>query len=167
VTTIRVVASTLLFASVGLAQAPPAATLGGLELQNAPLANVIDGLARQLGIDFVLDTRVAAGVAVTTHGDGRGTDLRGVLEVLLQGSRAKMVETTRGQLQIPVFQIMQQTPGSEGPAQTTLHLVFLQNMAADMVSQLVLRLAGQDPVEVVRNVSSNLLLIRISAPSIP
>jgi hypothetical protein len=164
VTTIRVIASTIVFASFGLAQAAPAAIMGRLELREAPLAYVIDGLARQLGINYVLDTRLANGVSITTHSDSHGADARDVLEVILRGTRAEMIETARGQLQIPVFRIERQLPESGEPSQTVLHLVFLKDMTADRLSELMAGLAGQGRVEVVRNAASRLLVIRSRIP---
>ncbi|HXP84635.1 MAG TPA: hypothetical protein VN841_07950 [Bryobacteraceae bacterium] len=165
-TTIRAIASTMLFASFGLAQAPPSATLGALELRNAPLASVIDGLVRQLGINVVLDTRVATGVSVTTYGDSRGADARDVLDLILQSSGATMLETVGdGDAKGPVSRIIQRTLGPGGRDQTSLHLVFEKDMPANTWAQLIRRLASQEPVEVVRNSSSSLLMIR-STPSI-
>jgi hypothetical protein len=156
VTAIRVLAPAILWASFGLAQAPPSPTVGALQLQNAPFAGVMDVLARQLGFNYVLDPRVVDGVSITTHGDSRGADARDVIEVLLRSSHARLIEAA------DPSRIVSLTPESEARVPTVLHLVFLNGMTADVVSQLVLRLAGQEPAEVVRNTSSNLLVIRSS-----
>jgi hypothetical protein len=160
VTAIRVLAPAILWASFGLAQAPPSPTLGALQLQNAPLARVMDVLARQLGFNYVLDPRVVDGVSITAHGDSRGADARDVIEVLLQSSHARLIEMA------DASRIVSRTPEAETRVPTVLHLMFLNGMTADVLSQLVLRLAGQEPAEVVRNASSNLLVIRSSAASI-
>ncbi|HET8547260.1 MAG TPA: hypothetical protein VFL57_04615, partial [Bryobacteraceae bacterium] len=44
----------------------PAATTGGLNLQNASLTEVIDVLARQLKINYILDPRVKGSVTINT-----------------------------------------------------------------------------------------------------
>jgi hypothetical protein len=162
VTSIRAIASTILFASLGVAQAPPSATLGAMEVQNAPLANVIDALARQLRINYVLDTQVVDRASVTTYGDSRGADAREVLDTILQSSHARMIEITNDRAFRPIeLQIVPPAAKSAVQDRIAVHLVFLKDMPADRVAEIVLRVTGQEPVEVVRKASSNLLVIRI------
>src|ERR1700679_2635640 len=74
------------------AQQPPAATtpaapaapapvpIGNLQLQNASLVEVIDQLARQLHINYILDPAVKGGITLNTYGNPAGLDARNLLE---------------------------------------------------------------------------------------
>src|SRR5580698_9020150 len=54
------------------AQAAPAPVqMGALNLQNASLTEVIDQLARQLHINYIIDPSVKGGVTLNTYGDLR------------------------------------------------------------------------------------------------
>ena len=64
-----------------------------LNLQNASLTEVIDMLARQLKINYILDPRVKGSVTVNTYGEMRELDVRGLLDTLLRVNGAAMVQT--------------------------------------------------------------------------
>ena len=72
------------------AQAPPGSTsavaaaaplVGGLSLQNANLAEVVDQLARTLKINYIMDPRVQkVGVTLNTYGEAKDIDARAWLD---------------------------------------------------------------------------------------
>src|SRR6266436_2713882 len=96
--------STLLFSIVPLllgalvvsavrAQAPqPPVPIGNLSLQNASLVEVIDQLARQLHINYILDPAVKGGVILNTYGSTANLDALNLLELILRINGAGMVQ---------------------------------------------------------------------------
>ena len=56
--------------------APSASPSGTLTLQNASLREVIDLLARQLKINYILDPRVNGAVTINTYGETKNIDNR-------------------------------------------------------------------------------------------
>src|SRR5437588_3914426 len=68
-------------------QAPPSGAptvYGGITFNNASLTEVIDMLARQLHINYVLDPRVKGGVILNTYGETKDIDTRSLLETILR-----------------------------------------------------------------------------------
>ena len=76
------------------AQTTPAGTpVGGFNLNNASLLEVIDTLARELKINYVLDATVKGGsVTVNTFGTIRDVDLRPLFETILRMNNLAMVQ---------------------------------------------------------------------------
>ncbi|MBL8174947.1 MAG: type II secretion system secretin GspD [Bryobacterales bacterium] len=77
--------------------APPArtATPGAsikLNLPNASLVDVIDMLAQQLKINYILDPRVKGSVIINTYGEIKAVDVRSLLETILRINGATMVQ---------------------------------------------------------------------------
>src|SRR5713226_570206 len=76
-------------------QPPPAAPpvpIGNLSLQNASLVEVIDQLARQLKINYILDPAVKGGVILNTYGDTSNLDARNLLELILRINGAGLIQ---------------------------------------------------------------------------
>jgi len=72
---------------------PPRQTpVGDLSLHNAPLTDVIDMFARQLGLNVLVDPRVKGIVTLNISGEARRLDARYVLDMLLHSNGAGMVE---------------------------------------------------------------------------
>ena len=66
---------------------------GGFNLPNAPLLEVIDILARDLHINYILDSRVKGGtVTINTYGTIRAEDMRPILETILRMNGLAMVQ---------------------------------------------------------------------------
>src|ERR671921_631572 len=65
---------------------------GGLNLQNASLTEVIDILARQLKINYILDPRVKGGVTINTYGETKSIDNRALLDMILRINNAAMIQ---------------------------------------------------------------------------
>ena len=76
--------------------ASPTATqaTGGfvLNLQNAGLAEVVDVLARQLKINYILDPRVKGSVTISTYGEIKQADTKALLETILRINGATIVQ---------------------------------------------------------------------------
>src|SRR5262245_27958682 len=89
--------ASVLAASLLVAQQPPPAQQPAgpplvLNLPNASLTEVIDILARQLKINYILDPRVKGNVTVHTYGEVRGAEVRGLLETILRVNGFAMVQ---------------------------------------------------------------------------
>ena len=65
---------------------------GGLALNNASLTEVIDLLARQLKLNYILDPRVKGGVILNTYGETKDIDTRSLLETILRINGYGMVK---------------------------------------------------------------------------
>jgi general secretion pathway protein D len=77
------------------APAPPPASpvrIGNLSLQNASLTEVIDQLARQLRINYILDPAVKGNIVLNTYGDTSTMDAKSLLELILRINGAGMVQ---------------------------------------------------------------------------
>ncbi|MES1260609.1 MAG: hypothetical protein ABUS49_02650, partial [Acidobacteriota bacterium] len=138
-------------------QAPPAQTqpaqaagtpVGGLNLNDASLLTVIDLLARELKINYVLDASVKGGsVTVNTFGTIRDTDLRPLLETILRMNNLAMVQAGNIYRIVPVANIAKQpiNPVSQtdpsklqDDERMLLNLIFLKYAnAAEMVKVLL------------------------------
>jgi general secretion pathway protein D len=70
----------------------PAVTYGGLNLHNASLTEVIDMLARELRINYVLDPRVKGAVFLNTYGETKDIDPKSLLEIVLRINGFGMVK---------------------------------------------------------------------------
>src|SRR5450432_3616401 len=84
-----------LFSTLAMAQAPPppAATAPGYNLKNASLLDVIDIMARDLHLNYILDSRVKGGsVTISTYGEVKVTDLRPIFETILRMNGLAMVQ---------------------------------------------------------------------------
>ena len=73
-------------------QQPPPVVYGGLSLNNASLTEVIDLLARQLRINYILDPNVKGGVILNTYGETKDIDTRSLLETVLRINGYGMVK---------------------------------------------------------------------------
>ena len=156
------VCTILMLASVAATQNPPAPQqpaaapaplIGELRLQDASLVEVIDQLARQLKINYILDPKVKGGVTINTYGDTSRMDARSLLEMILRINGAGMIQEGE------VFRIMPLNEMSRQPIpmqfnardipdddQTMLNLVFLKYVTADELSKILLDFTDQNAV---------------------
>jgi general secretion pathway protein D len=82
------------------AQAPPAAApapaprvVGAVNFNNQPLLEVINVLAQELHINYILDASVRGGtVTINTYGAGQGVELRPLFETILRMNNLAMVQ---------------------------------------------------------------------------
>ncbi len=71
-----------------------AQTSGGvvLNVQGASLTDIVDMLARQLGMNYILDPRVKGSVIINTYGEIRNVGARSLLETILRINGAAIVQ---------------------------------------------------------------------------
>src|SRR5438874_1833299 len=121
-------------------QTPPQVPIGSMNLNNVVLTEVIDQLARQLGMTVLVDPRVKGSVTLNTYGEIRGLDARNLLEMLLRINGAGMVEAGGIWRIVPLTEISRQPlrPQTLNNAkdipeddQTMLNLVFLKYVTVD------------------------------------
>ncbi len=163
-----------------LAQAPPAAAPvpaappptvpGGFNLPNAPLLEVIDILARDLHINYILDSRVKGGsVTINTYGTIRAEDMRPILETILRMNGLAMVQvgnlyrispaTEVSHLPISPQVNMKDFPEDE---RTLLNLIFLKYMTAPEMENIIKPFLGESAT-MVSYLPANLLMIEDNA----
>ncbi len=80
----------------GAESRPVAATPGSggvvLNVQGASLVDIVDMLARQLKINYILDPSVKGSVIINTYGEMRNVDARALLETILRINGASIVQ---------------------------------------------------------------------------
>jgi general secretion pathway protein D len=74
-----------------VAQLQAAPSVGGLNLVNANLTEVVDFLARQLKINYMIDKRVSGAVTLNTYGETKDINPRELLDTILRINGAAMV----------------------------------------------------------------------------
>lgn len=91
--------------------APPQASsgVGGVNFNNAPLLEVINILAGELHINYILDAGVKGGlVTVNTYGTGQGVALRPLFETILRMNNLAMVQAGDIYRIVPIASISKQ-----------------------------------------------------------
>jgi general secretion pathway protein D len=146
-------------------QLPPAATFGGLSLQNVSLAEVIDALARQLKINYILDAKVQGGVTLNTYGEIKNIDPRELLDTILRINGAAMVQTGSVYRIVPLADLanMPLQPQLDEKSipeddRAMLNLVFLKYADADELSKLIKEFLGPEG-RIWSYTPANLLLV--------
>lgn len=125
---------------------PAVVPVGNLFLQDASLMQVIDQLARQLQINYVVDvdTDINAGVTLNTYGQPGDLDAWNLLEILLringlgmvqEGDLYRIVETNRLARQ-PISQISDPNQIPEDD-RNMLNLVFLKYVTVDELTKVL------------------------------
>jgi general secretion pathway protein D len=155
-------------AQVPATQAPQPASpaIGGLNLPDAPLLQVIDILARELKINYILDAKVKGGsVTINTYGEIRAADVRPILETILRMNGLAMVQVGN------FFRIVQAADAPRLPIspqvnmnkfsddeQLILNLVFLKYMTAPEMEGILKPFVGESAI-IVPYLPANLLMI--------
>jgi general secretion pathway protein D len=129
--------------------APPSPS-GGLNLQNASLAEVIDVLARQLKINYILDPRVKGGVTINTYGDTKNMDNRALLDLILNINGAAMIQVGDIYRIVPLPDVQRlplkmEINGSPVPDddRIMLNLIFLKYATVDELAKLLDQFRGE------------------------
>ncbi len=139
-------------------------------MPNAPLLEVIDILARDLHINYILDSRVKAGsVTINTYGTIRAEDMRPILETILRMNGLTMVQvgnlyrispaTEVSHLPISPQVNMKDFPEDE---RTLLNLIFLKYMTAPEMEAIIKPFLGESAT-MVSYLPANLLMIEDNA----
>lgn len=126
---------------------PPAGgrRFGGLSLQNASLVEVINFLARQLGINYILDPRVRGGVTLNTYGETKDINPRELLDTILRINGFGMVQQGNIYRIVPLTDLAQMplTPEQNTAAnipeddRPMLNLVFLKYATVEELAKLL------------------------------
>jgi len=171
-------AAGLLTFNTAFAQAPPAAAatpatnagtpVGGLNLTNASLLEVINLLAGELKINYVLDASIHGGsVTINTYGTVRDVDLRPLLETILRMNNLAMVQVGDMFRIVPVASVSRQPvePVSQSDSSKfaddehlVLNLVFLHFMTSSEMLKILEPFAG-DGAKLTNYDPANLLII--------
>lgn len=124
---------------------------GGLTLQNAQLTEVIDLLARQLKINYILDPRVRGSVILNTYGETKNLDTRSLLDLILRINGAGMVKIGDLYRIVPLSEIAKQPMEPEvNPKeiplddQPMLNLLFLKYTTVDELAKVLNEFIGEN-----------------------
>ena len=154
-------------AQAAAAPSRPPTVYGGLALNNASLTEVIDLLARQLKINYILDPRVKGGVILNTYGETKDIDTRSLLETILRINGFGMVKQGDLYRIVPLSDISHlpvppesKTEPSSIPQddQTMLNLVFLKYVTADELVKVLDPFIGEN-ARIYTYAAANLMLI--------
>ncbi|HYL35123.1 MAG TPA: type II secretion system secretin GspD [Bryobacteraceae bacterium] len=130
----------------------PPTVFGGLSLNNVSLTEVIDLLARQLKINYILDPRVRGGVILNTYGEIKDIDTRSLLETILRINGAGMVKQGDIYRIVPLADISHlplppetKTDSDSIPEddQTMFNLIFLKYVTADELMNVLKPFVGE------------------------
>jgi general secretion pathway protein D len=147
--------------------AGPPTIYGGLSLNNASLTEVIDLLARQLKLNYILDPRVKGGVILNTYGETKDIDTRSLLETILRINGFGMV--LQGDLYriVPLAEIshLPIPPENKNDAKsipdddrTMLNLVFLKFVTSDELMNVLKPFIGEN-ASIYNYAPANLILL--------
>ncbi len=154
-------------ASTAPATTAPPTVYGGLSLNNASLTEVIDLLARQLKLNYILDPRVKGGVILNTYGETKDIDTRSLLETILRINGYGMVKQGELYRIVPLAEIshLPISPERKGDAnsipeddQTMLNLVFLKYVTSGELMKVLQPFVGEN-ASMYEYAPANLLLI--------
>jgi general secretion pathway protein D len=141
----------------------------GLNLTNASLTEVIDILARDLKINYVLDPKVQGKVTINTYGELHAVDVRNLLETILRMNKFSMVQVGN------IFRIVPAADAAQLPVdpqmdiksfgdteQVVLDLIFLKYVTSAEMSKLLEPFLGEG-YKMVAYDPANLLIIQDNA----
>ena len=138
-----------------------------MNLQNASLTEVIDQLAKQLKINFIIDPSIKGSVVLNTYGETRNLDARNLLEQILRINGAGMVQTGDMYRIVQLKDIARQPlrPEVNGNAksipeddQTMLNLIFLKYVTVDELVKVLQEFTGENS-RIMHYAPANLLFI--------
>ncbi|MDE3197467.1 MAG: hypothetical protein KGN84_14045, partial [Acidobacteriota bacterium] len=165
--------------SSAFGQAPPPAQtpsaqpaqprlVGSVNFNNQPLLDVINTLAQELHINYVLDASVKGGsVTINTYGAGQGVELRPLFETILRMNNLAMVQAGDIFRIVPIANIARQpvdpvtqSDPSKIPddERIVLNLVFLQYVTSGEMVKVLTPFVG-DGGQITSYDPANLLII--------
>jgi general secretion pathway protein D len=121
-------------------------------LHNASLVEVIDMLARQLKINYILDPRVKGSIILNTYGETKDIDMRSLLELILRVNGFGMVKQGDLYRIVPLADISRlplqpetNVNGKDIPEddRTMLNLVFLKYVTVEELSKVLEPFVGE------------------------
>jgi general secretion pathway protein D len=147
---------------------PGSTATGTLNLQNASLVEVIDLLARQLKLNYILDPRVKGAVTINTYGETKSLDNRALLDLILRINGAAMVQVGEIYRIVPLTEVKSlpltpQVNARDIPEddRSMLNLIFLKYATVQDLVQLVTPFLGEGAMTVAYP-PANLLLVQDS-----
>jgi general secretion pathway protein D len=148
---------------VAAVQAAP--SVGGLNLVNANLTEVIDFLARQLKLNYMIDKRVSGAVTLNTYGETKDINPRELLDTILRINGAAMVQAGSIWRIVPLADLGRMPLKPEVDPATIpeddrpmLNLVFLKYANVDEITKLLNDFLGPEG-RAWAYVPANLLLV--------
>jgi general secretion pathway protein D len=136
-----------------------------LNLTGASLLEVIDLLARDLHINYILDPRVKGSVTINTYGEIKAMDLRPLLETILRMNGFQMVQVGNMYRIVPVNEAARLPVAPEANAtnlpddeRLILNLVFLKFATAAEISKLLEPFNGEG-AKMIAYEPANLLIL--------
>jgi general secretion pathway protein D len=146
----------------------PLVPIGNLSLQNASLVEVIDQLARQLHINYILDPAVKGGVIMNTYGSTANLDARNLLDLVLRINGAGMVQEGEVYRIVPLkdatkIPLRLEVNAKNIPVddQIMLNLVFLKYVTVEELTKVLAEFTGENAT-IYSYAPSNLLFIQDS-----
>ncbi len=125
--------------------------IGNLSLQNASLTEVINQLARQLHINYILDPGVKGNIFLNTYGDTSNMDARNLLELILRVNGAGMVLEGDIYRIVPLKQVShlpihldQESKDIPQDDQVMLNLIFLKYVTVDELTKVLTEFTGEN-----------------------
>ncbi|HEY3443405.1 MAG TPA: type II secretion system secretin GspD [Paludibaculum sp.] len=125
-------------------QASPGTPMNVMQLQNVSLVEVVDFLARELKINYIMDKNVGGGVTLNTYGPVKDMDKRALLDTVLRINGAAMVQTGDIYRIVPLQDLshmpvnpeqdVKDIPADDRPM---LNLIFLKYANVDELSKLI------------------------------
>jgi len=138
---------------------------GALNLTGASLLEVIDLLARDLHINYILDPRVKGTVTINTYGEIKALDLRPLLETILRMNGFQMVQVGSVYRIVPVAEAgrLPVTPEANAASlpddeRLILNLVFLKFVTSAEMAKLLEPFNGEG-ARMIPYDPANLLII--------
>jgi general secretion pathway protein D len=137
-----------------------------LNLQNASLTEVIDILARQLKINYILDPRIKGSVTLNTYGELVDVDIRALLETILRVNGAALIQVGQlyrivplpGVSRLPLRPQINPKVFPENE-RMVLNLVFLKYATVGDLSALLEKFLGEGATMVTYEPANLLLLM--------
>ena len=147
----------------------PVSVPPGLNLTNASLVEVIDILARDLKINYILDPKVTGKVTINTYGELRAVDIQNLLETILRMNGYAMVQVGN------LYRIVPSAEAARLPVQPSadaknltdseqpvLNLIFLKYVTSAEMAKLLDPFLGEG-YKMVAYDPANLLIIQDNA----
>jgi general secretion pathway protein D len=134
-----------------LPAAPPSSLIGGLNLQNVSLVEVVDYLARELKLNYIMDKRVSGGVTLNTYGEVKNLDKRALLDTILRINGFAMVQTGDVYRIVPLAELARMPLKPQVDAKdmsdddkAILNLVFLKYANVEELAKLIGEFLGPE-----------------------
>lgn len=150
---------------------PPAAEIGGsiqfggFTLQNASLTEVVDTLAKQLKINYLLPKGFAGSVTLNSYGELKNIDARSLLDLILRTNGYAMVQAGDVYRVVPLNDLSHQPLNAESlnankdeEDSPVLNLIFLKYITADEIGKVLDKFVGEG-AQIVTYQPANLMMV--------